>query len=397
MFDIRRTDNGHDEGYIFQTTARSGPWGAGEIRLLRMIDKVFDDELMGIEPGTSKFMVLRIAVNRSGISLSDWVKRTPNAFKPRLSKGLVRDRDVTRRLESSWPENLRGSIPTIPQLLARFSTGRHLKMTFATEPPSGYSVTTIPIPTDHIPVGGIRPICHFRVSSDPQEDESYSLESQDKMSNGHIYFYKDVEQTTIPVGGIPCFSETNGVWTGPSHALLHFLNDPILSRLDNNGQNITFNTVVECYVDRVGRDLAIFDIIQTAFRERGVSIWCLHEQIGSLTHLDYFRGRIQIAEDFSTLLSSKVKRGRNVKGLRNCSPHEPTSSGDGWGPLEDKRLIQFKLPHTNIPPQYYRPATTRAKGKIEWHILRQIEFPLRTADQIQHRVLTLSVHGLRTS
>jgi hypothetical protein len=232
-------------------------------------------------------------------------------------------------------------------------------------------------------------------SSDPQENVGCSLEGQDKMSNGHIFVYKDVEQTTIPVGGIPCFSETNGVWTGPSHALLHFLNDPILSRLDNNGQNIIFNTVYECYIDRVGRDLTAFDIIETTFRERGVSIWCLHEQIGSVTHLDDFRGRIQIAEDFSTLLSSKVKRGRNVKGLLNCSPHEPTSEGDGWGPLEDIRLIQFKFPHTNIPPQYYRPATTRAKAKIKWEILRKEEFPLRTAEQIRDRVRTLSIHGLR--
>jgi hypothetical protein len=51
------------------------------------------------------------------------------------------------------------------------------------------------------------------------------------------------------------------------------------STIDRPGTYGPFNTVVECYLDRVARSLTDFDIIETAFRERGVSIWCLHEKI----------------------------------------------------------------------------------------------------------------------
>jgi hypothetical protein len=89
------------------------------------------------------------------------------------------------------------------------------------------------------------------------------------------------------------------------------------STIDRPGTYGPFNTVVECYLDRVARSLTDFDIIETAFRERGVSTWCLHETISSLTHLDKFRRKIEIAEEFSTLLSNRIKRGRNVNGLRS--------------------------------------------------------------------------------
>jgi DNA invertase Pin-like site-specific DNA recombinase len=325
---------------------------------------MFDNELMGIKPGTSKRSVLCAAINRKSGSVSDKLRRTfSKEFEERSSTGYVRDRNVTSLLEAAWPKHQHGKIPTVAQLLAYFAAGRDLIKTFVKEPPRGYAVDTLPILK--IPPEGIKLALFWRVSSDPQEKEGNGLLDQKLMSTGHLFKYKDCEQTIIPEEGIPCFSEANSAWSGPSHALLHLLNDPKLSRLDANGKCIHINTLVWCFVDRVGRNLEDFDIIEATFRERGVSIWCLHERIGTMTHLKEFRRRIKRAEDASTLSSAKIKLGKRVKGLQNCSPHEPTAKGDGWGPLKDARLINFIPPHDNIPPEYYIAATIRTPFKIK--------------------------------
>ncbi len=126
------------------------------------------------------------------------------------------------------------------------------------------------------------------------------------MSLGHLFKNEVCERTTIPEEGISCFSETNSAWSGPSYALLYVLNDPILSRLDTNGKSIAFNFIIECYHDRVARNLADFDTIEEAFSQRGVNIWSLRDKIGSKTHRDEFRQLIQRAEDSSTLLSDRM-------------------------------------------------------------------------------------------
>jgi hypothetical protein len=218
---------------------------------------------------------------------------------------------------------------------------------------------------------------------------------QEFMIRGHLFRYKDCEQTAIPVGGIPCFSEANSAWSGPPQALLHLLNDPILSRLDVDGQCIAFNTVVFSYVDRVSRCLAEFDILEAEFRKRGVEIWCLSEGIGSITHREQFRGLVKRAEEYSNQQSGKIKHAYKVKGLPNCSPHEPRAIGDGWGPKEDARLIQFIRPLVNIPPKYFTAAKGRSKCKIKWSYLASQEFKFRTGAQLEIRVTSLALHGLR--
>ncbi len=135
--------------------------------------------------------------------------------------------------------------------------------TFVKEPPRGYSVTTTPI--TEIPFGGIKPAMICRISRDDDTTKGKSLTEQTVMGSGHLFKHKDIEQTTIPEGGIPCFSEANSAWSDCCQALLHLLNDPILSRLDADGQCIAFNSVVFCYVDRVSRCLADFDVIEAAF------------------------------------------------------------------------------------------------------------------------------------
>jgi hypothetical protein len=386
--------NKQNLGFMVRTAYRSGPSKQWEIQLLRLIDTEFDKESMGLAPGTSKIVVLRTAVNRCFSSLRSILIKFPKEFKERSSKGLVRESYVTNMLEKAWPEHQRGNIPTIAQLFEFFAAGRDLIKTFATGPPHGYSVSTAPI-TD-IPVEGIRPLIICRVSREDQFRDGNSIPVQKIMSSGNLFKYKDCARISIPVGGILCISEVKSAWSSPSHALLHALNDPILSRLDTNGQCIAFNTVVFCYGDRVSRCLATYDIIEAALSKRGVNIWCLHEGIGVRTHRDDFRRMIQRAEDFSNLLSTRVKNGYAVKGLRNCSPHEPSAKGDGWGPKEDIRLIQFIGPHDNVPLKYIRAAKGRARRQIKWTYLASEEFaPFRTGQELIDRARSLARHGLR--
>ncbi len=125
MHNLRRSDidpyiekqtktNKQDQRFSFPTPYRSGPLEKWEVPLLRLIDTVFEDESMGIKPGTSKISVLRTAVNRCRQSFHRIIiKKFPNEFMERSSIGLIRDRNVTSRLETAWPERQRGHIPTI--------------------------------------------------------------------------------------------------------------------------------------------------------------------------------------------------------------------------------------------------------------------------------------------
>ena len=117
-------------------------------------------------------------------------------------------------------------------------------------------------------------------------------------------------------------------------------------------------------------------------RKRGVTIWCLHEGIGSSeAHVVEFRKLVDRAEDYSNLLSTQVMRAKRSKGLPKCSPNEPTAEGDEWGPLEVARLIKFIRPLVNIPSEYYTAATSRNKSdKIKWSYLAEKEFKFQISN-----------------
>ena len=92
-----------------------------EIAYLTVMDFWLKKEALGINRGTKHTNFLTFAINRPKTSVQNLLRRQskefPIKFRNDASTGLIRDPNVTRLLESQWPRNLSGSIPTVAQLI----------------------------------------------------------------------------------------------------------------------------------------------------------------------------------------------------------------------------------------------------------------------------------------
>lgn len=241
------------------------------------------------------------------------------------------------------------------------------------------------IPERCIPKGGIIPAGMSRMSRITQE-KGNSLEDQKIITVGCGYKHQEI---THP--GMMFFEETCSGWKDIPATLLYILNDPEFSKVDDTGKCIACNFLFVIAAQRVIRNVEIFERLLPVLNKRGINIWSVLEDIGSLTDPEAFLRALTSAEDDSSIKSARSKIAHQKKGLRKCGEKEPTHCLDNWGPKEDQRLRMFVDP-SNIPAKFIIPGKTAASA-INWtKLAAEAIFKYRTAKQLKTRVRTLRVH-----
>jgi hypothetical protein len=346
-------------------------------------DTEFDNETLGILPGTYRTNFLAYAVNRTTQSIKNYMVR--KRWRNDRFLGLVRTKDVTQRLTDAWQNmyDYDNNIPTVEELLWEFLAGKDLKITFLHAPNHYPNYKTEPIPYEHLPESGIRAMVSNRVSMEHKLKPGESLEDQTSFNNVHMNRHCVAEEHVIPAIGVPCFNEICSGWGDTPQALLRILNDPKYSACDpETGECIAVNLIYFRESNRVIRDLNVFRKIRDALSERKINLWAIQERKGSLTHKDKFEELIAIGEEFSKILSMKIRVSAQKNGLKNCGEAEPTCPGDPWCPRENTRLRDF-MDKTSIPSEYQG-----SKGR-QWKKLAAAEFPHRTGIELERRVKSI--------
>jgi hypothetical protein len=350
------------------------------------IDKAFNEEELGIKVGTSKSTFLAYAINRSVRQICQLAANEVTHFLLGEYKGLIRVRSVTQRLSVFRRKIQDQDLPSVEELLAKFAPGQKVVQKLVNKPTELITINTLPIPVIFIPKEGIRGILVWRVSTKDQLLNGEGIIDQEALSVGHVFEHSSVENHMIPSEGLRCFYEACSGYNDIPEALLLLLNDPILSACDKDGMCIGFNTIYVPRANRVTRNLKNFRTIRDAFSKRGVNIWSIHENVGTLSHKpEVFEALIREAENFSKMLSSTMKTSLQRRKLNHTSTCSSATAKNAWTPEEDTRLRLFTCKDT-VPPEY---KITKKRGQTictNWTKLRDMEFPNREADALRKRV-----------
>jgi hypothetical protein len=376
--DTTTTDSTPDS----RMTTRSGSCTTEELAYVNALSDEFDNRKLGIKPGTHKITFFVWAVNRSKNSMDFIWRNYLTHIKRRQFTGYVRDPCVAERLQVHRLKLGAYIMPSVDELLAHFMPGHHVVQTLLLKPTSFLAIKTEPIPVLHRPPKGIIAMSNARVSTETQAKCNESLDDQCKVFACHGFTH---HPDMIPRQGMTCFLETCSAYTKVPEALLVLLNDPILSRLDADGDCIACNTwYVKC-VERVMKQVGPFIEIRDALSLRNINIWSIDEKCGSRSHPDKFLELIKAGNTLGVNQSNRMHLSRVSKGLRNCTEHPPSRVGDSWCTAEDDRLREF-LDISNVQDKYLN--VQKSCTKIKWKVLAD-EFPYRTGLELRNRFISI--------